>query len=165
VQELVPNLESSGMKLCVHYRDWMPGEYIPDQIARSILNSRRTLVVLSPNFLNSVWGRLEFRAAHKQALSEGRARVVMLLYGDLPPKKDLDPELLVYLSMNTYVEWGDPRFWDKLRYALPHSQLPLIERRKLLELDLVSSKTSPGFWSRGFTRSIWSSPVSPKSII
>lgn len=131
---LVPGLENgpTKYKLCVHYRDWLGGEFIPAQIANSVEQSRKTIVVLSRDFLESEWGRMEFRAAHKQALSEKRNRLIVILYGEIGPTDNLDPELRTYITMNTYIKWGDSLFWDKLRYALPRyskicNEIPLLE--------------------------------------
>lgn len=122
-EHLLPELERNDnpYKVCIHIRDWVPGQFIAEQVVNSVRDSRRTLVVLSNNFLNSVWGKLEFKTAHTQAIRDGRARVIVVIYGDLDENK-LDDELKSYLKTNTYVKWGDQFFWNKLKYALRHAK-------------------------------------------
>nr|AJC98691.1 TOLL1A [Anopheles coluzzii]AJC98694.1 TOLL1A [Anopheles coluzzii]AJC98696.1 TOLL1A [Anopheles coluzzii] len=121
-EHLVPTLERDPMnfKLCWHVRDWTPGEMISSQISSSVEQSRRTIIVLSSSFLESLWGQLEFRTAHLQSMAERRNRLIIIIYGDIGNIYDLEPELRAYLHTNTYVRWGDPWFWDKLRFAMPH---------------------------------------------
>ncbi|KAJ8934355.1 hypothetical protein NQ314_013396 [Rhamnusium bicolor] len=94
IQNLLPVLEAgpNPFKICIHVRDWVPGEFIATQVTNSVLDSRRTLVILSESFLESVWGKMEFRTAHTQAINEGRARVIVVKYGQLNEEK-LDNEL------------------------------------------------------------------------
>ncbi|CAB0032072.1 unnamed protein product [Trichogramma brassicae] len=123
LNELVAKLESGPQpyRLCIHVRDWHAGEWIVEQIERSVQESCRTIIVLTRNFVESEWGRLEFQTAHKLALSEKmRLRLVIVLMEDVGPIEALDEDLRAYLKSNTYVKWGDPWFWQKLRYALPH---------------------------------------------
>ncbi|KAL0858265.1 hypothetical protein ABMA27_012169 [Loxostege sticticalis] len=123
-EQLLPNLEGepNNYKLCVHYRDWVIGDMIPAQIATSVEQSRRTIVVLTKNFLKSTWAPLEFRAANAHAQRERRARVLIVVLEEIPDCEEMDAELRAYLSTNTYLKWGDPWFWEKLKYAMPHRQ-------------------------------------------
>lgn len=44
-------------------------------------------------------------------------RVIVIVFGKVD-REALDPELKSYIDMNTYIEWGDPWFWERLHYAL-----------------------------------------------
>lgn len=123
VEELVKRLEvGHGYRLCLHYRDWAPGEWIHVQIAASVQASRRTLIVVSRHFLRSKWARQEFRQAHAAALRDVTPRLV-LLFLEPPHRLPLDAELRSYIRINTYVLWTDPWFWHKLKLALPPPRL------------------------------------------
>ncbi|XP_046978216.1 toll-like receptor Tollo [Vanessa cardui] len=119
-EKLAPVLERGDppYKLYLHYRDFPVGGYIADNIIQAVESSRRTIMVLSENFIKSEWCRFEFKSAHHQVLRDRRKRLIVVLLGNVP-KKDLDPDIRLYLKTNTCVEWNDKLFWEKLRFALP----------------------------------------------
>lgn len=137
---LIENLEKEPYpyRLCFHHRNWIPGEFISTQITTSVEQSKRTIIILSKNFLESLWGRMEFRTAHTAAMKEKRVRVIVVIYGDIDLNGDLDVELKAYLKTNTYVKADDPWFWEKLMYALPHANCR--ERLQSKKLSNVIAK-------------------------
>merc|ERR550525_2237660 len=144
---LLPGLEhpedpGDKFKCLIHTRDWNVGEMIPDQIIHSVESSRRTIIVLSKSYIDSMWTKLEFRAAHKQALQDRTQRVIIVVLGELPTKEDMEDDLKKYISLNTYLEAGDPWFWQKLRFALPHRgrMVKTRTRRETDKLELMRSQ-------------------------
>jgi len=109
-------------KCCIHTRDWAVGEMIPDQIVQSVESSRRTLIVLSKAYIESMWTKMEFQAAHTQALQDKTQRVILVVRDKsvIENKSKMEENLQRYISLNTYLDCEDPWFWQKLRYALPH---------------------------------------------
>lgn len=127
VEQLAGILESSDQRytLCLHYRDISPpaatvavGSYLSDNIAQAIESSRRTIIVLSENFIKSEWCRFEFKSAHHQVLRDRRRRLIIVQLGNVR-SQDLDPDLRLYMKATTRLKWGEPSFWPRLRYALP----------------------------------------------
>nr|CAD7258479.1 unnamed protein product [Timema shepardi] len=119
-QVLAPGLEQSdpAYRLCLHYRDFNVSAYVADTIVEAVESSRRTVVVLSKNFLHSEWCRFEFKSALHEVLKDRRRRLIIVVLGELP-QRDLDPDLRLYLKTNTCIEWGDRLFWQKLKFAMP----------------------------------------------
>ncbi|XP_060524610.1 toll-like receptor Tollo [Cylas formicarius] len=118
---LAPALEPN-YKLCLHYRDFPVGTaFLADTISQAVDSSKRTIMVLSENFIKSEWCRFEFKSAHHQVMRDRRRRLIVVLLGEVP-HKDLDPDIRLCLKTNYYLQWGEKLFWEKLKFALPDVQ-------------------------------------------
>uniref|UniRef100_T1IK28 TIR domain-containing protein n=1 Tax=Strigamia maritima TaxID=126957 RepID=T1IK28_STRMM len=120
---LVPGLETSipPYSLCLHNRDWRAGEFITDQIVKSVESSRRTIIVLTDNYLKSVWSRLEFDIAYQQGLKDQVCRVLVVVPEDVPDLSQIDHEFKTFITLTTYIEANKPHFWSKLRASMPRT--------------------------------------------
>eukprot|EP00095_Tigriopus_kingsejongensis_P005757 snap_masked-scaffold28_size608977-processed-gene-5.4 protein:Tk05757 transcript:snap_masked-scaffold28_size608977-processed-gene-5.4-mRNA-1 annotation:"slit homolog 2 protein" len=141
-QVLAPELEishtSQQYKLCLFYRD-LPSIHhhlhggatnhniyhqIPDSIVQAAEASRRTVIILSEHFLKSEWARYDYKSGLHTALRCNRGqKLIVILLGDIASRRDLDPELRLYMKSGIVLQWGDKLFWDKLRYALPDTRV------------------------------------------
>ena len=109
-------------KLCIHHRDFEVGAPIVSNILNSVEQSKRMLMVLSRNFLQSEWCMLEFRTAHHKVL-EDRLKLIIILFDDVN-FAELDNEMKLYMRTNTYLSVSDNWFWEKLIHAMrPQSSI------------------------------------------
>ncbi|KAG8005905.1 Toll-like receptor 2 type-1 [Nibea albiflora] len=134
---LVPELEEprdndeesvnhQPLTLCLHKRDFLPGHWIVDNIMSAMERSRRTVFILSENFVQSDWCRYELDFSHFW-LFDGNAGGEAILILLEPLSKDDIPKrfckLRKLMSSTTYLEWPQEEekigeFWRSLRKAL-----------------------------------------------
>lgn len=123
--QLVPELERSGLSLCIHERDFEPGKWIVDNIIHCVEDSYKSLFILSKHFVQSEWCNYELFFAQHRAISVNDDSLVFVLLEPIPtdslPKKFL--KLRTLLRRKTYLEWpADERkqivFWCNLKAIL-----------------------------------------------
>ena len=106
-------------RLCLHYRDFVMTAFIADTIIEAVESSKRTVIVLSKNFLQSEWCSFEFKSAlHTAIRGNMKNRLVIVTLGDISTR-DLDPDLRVMLRYAVVLEANDKLFWAKLKNSLP----------------------------------------------
>lgn len=115
------------LTLCLHKRDFLPGNWIVDNIMSAMERSRRTIFVLSENFVQSDWCRYELDFSHFWLFDGDSGRDAAILILLEPLSKDDVPKrfckLRKLMSSTTYLEWPQEEekvegFWRSLRHAL-----------------------------------------------
>ncbi|XP_060564886.1 toll-like receptor 4 isoform X2 [Ruditapes philippinarum] len=118
-------LEERGeISLLIHDRDFRAGAFVQDNILRAISCTRRTLVILTKQFLKSKWCMYEFNMARMEAADTGRNVLCFILKEDIPTT-ELPVEMIDALKKITYIEYPTAdddlsQFWDRLRATLKH---------------------------------------------
>lgn len=136
-EQIIPGLEANGFSYCTYERNFKGGFLLQDIIRDAVTCSRRTLLVLTQNFVASEWCRLEFRLAYQRALNDNVNRLVIVLVDELVPGA-LDEDLRLYVHAANYLRWGEPNFWGKLLHSLPTKEA----KRKLIIQGMPSQLTA-----------------------
>ncbi|XP_013401740.1 toll-like receptor Tollo isoform X4 [Lingula anatina] len=131
-----------NFKLCLHDRDFIPGEYISDQIIDAIDNSRRTILILSPDYCNSEWTKFEYHRAREEML-RNKTRIIPIMYKDISSIEDIDPTLNELLRSITYITW--PGFASDV--ANKH-ELEAIDDKKARKEEERRQKEEERFWRK-----------------
>ena len=115
--------KQTRFRLCLHERDFMPGATIEENILRAIDSSRKIIVVLSKNFLQSKWCEFELQMARIECVEKGRNLIIAVMLEPLPVDGTMSRSIQRLIRKNTYIEWpSDPsrrsHFWNQMRAAL-----------------------------------------------
>lgn len=108
------------LRLCVQHRD-LTSEASHLQILEAARASRRVILVLSRNFLQTEWSRSELRRAVHESLRGRPHKLVVIEEADVLLEAENDVELVPYLKTAhvNRIRRNDRHFWEKLRYAMP----------------------------------------------
>lgn len=125
IQTLAAELEngSPSYHLCLHYRD-IPQHGVGYMqctlpLPEAAEAAKRIVLVLTRNFLETEWSRFEYRQALHE-LSKNRIHsFVIIEESSVLPEAQCDVELRPYMKTCSRIKWGQNKFWEKLRFAMP----------------------------------------------
>lgn len=99
---LVPALDAAGLRICVDDRDFMIGAPLLTEMERAIVQSRRTIIVLSKGYIDDAFDEVEYLMARTLGLEEEQHRLLPVRF---------DPQAPTPLGIRTVVpiDISDPR--------------------------------------------------------
>lgn len=116
--ELLSRIEGAGLRAFIDFRDFDPGAPSIDECERGVVICRKTLVVLTPNYVASEWTEIESIMAQTLGPANRDRRLVPLLKAECEISKRLSA-----LSHIDFRDGADQELaWQKLLKALGASR-------------------------------------------
>ena len=119
---LMKRLKQRGYKLCCHEEDFLPGVGIAANIEKAVHYSKRTVCVVSRNFIDSPICLSEFDTARSFDMCYNKNRLIMILYEDIP-KENLPESITTYIKSYTYLKRESAFFIKRLMYMLAQNKM------------------------------------------
>jgi hypothetical protein len=122
LRHLKPRLERGlGLRLCLHYRDFIPGKNIVDNIVHCVESSKKILMVFSNDFVRSQWCQFELAYCLSHVMDYEDSLIVMCL--DDVASREPTAAMRALMMTTNYIQYeqgrdGENLFWWRIRLAL-----------------------------------------------
>lgn len=109
-----------NLRLCLQYRD-LNEDASYNQLLEVACASRKIVIILTRNFLQTEWARFDLRRSIHDAMRGRLYKLILIEDPDVITDAENDIELLPYLKTSAVkrIKRNDRNFLDKMRYALP----------------------------------------------
>lgn len=140
---LVPQLKDAGLRVCIDHESFEPGAPSITEMERAVLQSRKTVLVLTPEYLQSAWAEFENilvqtidPAAHQRRLIP-----ILLIHCELP----LRIGALTHLSFTQAEAQGEKlrQLLAAVRRRLRSGHTPETAKGTALSFEVPTGAMSP----------------------
>ncbi|XP_050984085.1 X-linked interleukin-1 receptor accessory protein-like 2 isoform X1 [Labeo rohita] len=143
--EILPDVleKHYGYKLFIPHRDLIPSSTYIEDLARSVEQSRRLIIVLTPEFVaRRGWSIFQFEPRLHSMLVTGEIKVIMIECSDLRSVINYQEveDLKHTIRVLSLIKWHGPKsnqlkskFWKRVRYEMPAKKRESVSRRQVLD--------------------------------
>ncbi|CAG2244405.1 TLR13 [Mytilus edulis] len=124
-KDCIEKLEKEeNLRLCIHQRNFMPGQDITVNITNCIHTSRTTVCLITRKFLESYYCMFEFNMARMESIYSRNGRnILFLVFYEQILHKELPLVMLELVQTESYMEYpndeqGNVVFWEKIKERL-----------------------------------------------
>lgn len=114
---LVPRLEAEGLHVCVDFNCFRLGRPLVLEMARAVEESRYTLAILSPAYLESNFTELENVLAEHLGLEKGQYRLLAIIREDCTPRLGMRANLMLDMTDDSQFDSDVARLVYQLRLS------------------------------------------------
>lgn len=112
---LLPRLEAEGLRVCIDYRDFRLGASLVKEMERAVVQSRYTICVLTPAYLESNFTDLENTLAKHLGLEMSQRRMLAIMRENCQPGLDTRTRLWLDMTRDDEFEANAVRLVHELR--------------------------------------------------
>ena len=120
--EVVEYLKAKDCRVCFHEEHFIYGKPIKQNIIAAVKKSKRTLCLVSENFVESHHCMMEFEEALMQNFSLQRERLIVILLHQFEFPQSA-AALDHFIKNHTYINWNAATWKENVNYSMPRKRL------------------------------------------
>ena len=106
--------EEYNLKLCIHRRDFKVGWDIKWNIVNAIRNSNSAIIIMSQDYINSLWCVEEFEDCYMENMKDPTFKLFVILMQLVDKLKITNEYMKSFFSKKTYLEREYPKLFNKI---------------------------------------------------